>query len=233
VTTPATTRRDRLVRQGLWLAALTIAWNVLEAAVAVGAGMAAGSMALVAFGFDSVVEVASAGVVVWQFRHELRGGHDEQRELRALRWIAATFFVLAAYVTVESVRDLAFGGAAAEASPVGVVLAATSLVVMPALAFAKRRVASRLGSPTLRADAKETLLCAWLSAALLVGLAANAVLGWWWADPLAALVIAGFAVAEGREAWEGERCDDGCGDDGCGDDARADLDLPSRSDPAH
>ena len=148
MTTPATTRRDRLVRQGLWLAALTIAWNVLEAAVAVGAGMAAGSMALVAFGFDSVVEVASAGVVVWQFRHELRGGHDEQRELRALRWIAATFFVLAAYVTVESVRDLAFGGAAAEASPVGVVLAATSLVVMPALAFAKRRVASRLGSPT-------------------------------------------------------------------------------------
>jgi divalent metal cation (Fe/Co/Zn/Cd) transporter len=208
--TPPTTapRRDQLVRQGLWLAALTIAWNLLEAAVAVGAGIAAGSLALVAFGFDSVIEVASATVVVWQFRHELRGGHDDRRERRALRLIAVTFFVLAAYVVLEVVRDLVVGHGAVESSPVGVALAATSLVVMPALAIAKRRVAGRLGSPTLRADAAETLLCAWLSAALLFGLAANAAFGWWWADPVAALVIAGFAVLEGREAWEGETCSD-------------------------
>ena len=196
--------RDRLVRRGLWLAGLTISWNVIEAVVAVGAGLAAGSLALVAFGFDSMIEVLSAFVVVWQFRAELRVGHDQGRERVALRLIAVTFFVLAGYVLFESTRDLFFGGTEADTSPVGIVLASLSLVVMPTLGWAKRQTAMRLGSPTLRADAQETVLCAWLSAALLGGLSLNAVLGWWWADPVAALAIAAFAVKEGREAWLGD-----------------------------
>lgn len=196
--------RDRLVRRGLLLAALTIAWNVVEAVVAVGAGVAAGSLALVAFGLDSIIEVLSAWVVVWQFRGELRGGYDEDRERRALRLIALTFFVLATYVVFEAGRDLLAAGEEAADSPVGIVLAALSLAVMPALAWAKRRTALALGSPTLRADAKETFLCAWLSAALLAGLALNAAFGWWWADPVAALAIAGLAVNEGIEAWRGD-----------------------------
>lgn len=203
-----TTQRDRLVKQGLWLAALTIGWNVIEAAVAISAGIAAGSLALVAFGFDSIIEVLSAWVVVWQFRGELRGGYDEERERRALKAIAVTFFVLAAYVVVEATRDLLFADGQADESTVGIVLAALSLAVMPTLAFAKRRTATDLGSPTLRADAQETFLCAWLSAALLAGLVLNATLGWWWADSLAALAIAALAIKEGLEAWEGNHRDD-------------------------
>lgn len=203
-----TAERDLLVRRGLWLAGLTIAWNVLEALVAVGAGIAAGSLALVAFGFDSVIEVLSAWVVVWQFRGELRGGHDHERERRALRLIALTFFVLATYVVIEAARDLLGAGEGADASTVGVVLAALSLVVMPTLAWAKRRTALALGSPTLHADAQETLLCAWLSAALLAGLALNAAFGWWWADSVAALAIAALAVHEGIEAWHRDDEDD-------------------------
>lgn len=200
--------RDRLVKRGLWLAALTITWNVIEAVVAISAGIAAGSLALVAFGFDSIIEVLSAWVVVWQFRGELRGGYDEERERKALKAIAVTFFVLAAYVVFEAGRDLLFTDGQADESTIGIVLAALSLAVMPTLAWAKRRTATDLGSPTLRADAQETLLCAWLSAALLAGLVLNATLGWWWADSIAALAIAGLAVKEGREAWEGDRCDD-------------------------
>ena len=204
-----TAHRDDLVTRGLWLAALTITWNVVEAVVAVGAGVAAGSLALVAFGFDSVIEVLSAWVVVWQFRGELRGGYDEERERTALKAIAVTFFVLAAYVVFEAGRDLLLADGEADESMVGVVLAALSLAVMPTLALAKRRTAADLGSPTLRADAQETFLCAWLSAALLAGLVLNAALGWWWADSLAALAIAGLAVREGREAWEGDHGGDG------------------------
>lgn len=195
---------ERLRRRALGLAGLTIAWNVAEAVVAVAAGVAAGSIALVGFGFDSTIEVLSASVVVWQFRAELRGGYDEDRERRALRLIGVTFFVLAAYVSVEAVRDLFFSDAEADESAVGIALAALSLLVMPALAWAKTRTADRLGSPTLRADATETLLCSWLSAALLVGLVLNATVGWWWADPMAALVIAGLAAREGREAIRGD-----------------------------
>ena len=200
----ATTDRSRLIRRGLWLAGLTIAWNVIEAVVAVSAGIAAGSLALVAFGFDSIIEVLSALVVVWQFRGEQRGGYDRERELRALRLIAITFFVLAAYVCFEAGRDLFFVDTEADESIVGIVLAGLSLAVMPILALAKRRTALALGSPTLRADAQETLLCAWLSAALLAGLALNAAFGWWWADPIAAIAIAGFALKEGVEAWQGD-----------------------------
>ena len=203
-----TVERNRLVRRGLWLAALTIAWNVIEAIIAISAGIAAGSLALVAFGFDSIIEVLSAWVVVWQFRHELRGGHDEERERRALRLIAITFFVLATYVVIESSRDLLLSNSEADESAVGIALAALSLLVMPTLAFAKRRTATALASPTLRADAQETFLCAWLSAALLAGLVLNASLGWWWADPLAALAIGAVAVREGIESWRGDACCD-------------------------
>jgi divalent metal cation (Fe/Co/Zn/Cd) transporter len=203
MTVPSTDRR--LQRLALVLAGLTIGWNVIEAVVAIGAGVAARSAALVGFGLDSTVEVLSACVVVWQFTGELRGGHDEEREQRALRLIAITFFVLAAYVTIDAGRSLVTTSEP-DSSTVGIVLAALSLVVMPLLAWAKLRVAGSLGSPTLRADAKETLICTWLSAALLVGLVLNAVLGWWWADPAAALAIAGLAIKEGREAWLGDDC---------------------------
>jgi divalent metal cation (Fe/Co/Zn/Cd) transporter len=197
-------RTEQLRRRGLVLAWLTIAWNAIEAVVAVSAGLAAGSIALVGFGFDSIIEVMSAVVVVWQFQGELRLGYDEARERRALKLIAISFFVLATYVVIESTRDLFFSGGSADESIVGIVLAAVSLVVMPALGWAKRRTALALPSPTLRADAKETFVCAWLSAALLAGLVLNASLGWWWADPVAALAIAGFAVKEGVETWRGD-----------------------------
>lgn len=193
-------RRLRIV--GLALAWFTIAWNVVEAVVAIAAGAAASSTALVAFGIDATIEVASAAVVVWQFSGELRGGYDEDRKRLALRLIAVTFFLLAAYVAFEALRDL-FGSGEAEQPTVGVVLAIASVIVMPALAVAKRRTADQLGSPTLRADSRETLLCSWLSLALLGGLVVNSWLGWWWADPIAALVIGGFAVSEGIEAWRG------------------------------
>jgi divalent metal cation (Fe/Co/Zn/Cd) transporter len=199
-----TTRTDGLRRRGLALAGLTIAWNMVEAVVAVSAGLVAGSIALVGFGFDSMVEVLSAWVVVWQFRGELRGGYDEERERRALRLIGVTFFVLAAYVSFEALRDLFFVDSEADESTIGIALAALSLAVMPLLAWAKKRTADELPSPTLRADATETLLCAWLSLALLAGLVLNAAGGWWWADPLAALVIAGLAVHEGLEAIRGD-----------------------------
>lgn len=192
-----------LRRRGLWLEYLTIGWNLIEAVIAIAAGVAAGSIALVGFGFDSTIEVVAASVVVWQFRAELRGGVDEERERRALRLIAVTFFVLAAYVSFEAVRDLLVGEAAAT-STVGIVLAAVSLAVMPSLAWLKRRTGNQLGSKTLVADSAETFLCAWLSAILLVGLILNATVGWWWADPIAALGIAWLALREGLEAWRDE-----------------------------
>jgi divalent metal cation (Fe/Co/Zn/Cd) transporter len=192
---------DRLRRRGLALAVLTVAWNVVEAVVAIAAGVAAGSIALVGFGFDSTIEVMSATVVAWQFQRELRAGYDESRERRALRLIAVSFFVLATYVVTESLRGLFLADTEAAESTAGIVLAAASLVVMPALAWAKRHAADALGSRTLRADSIETMLCAWLSVVLLAGLVLNATLGWWWADPVAAIAIAAFAVTEGLEAW--------------------------------
>jgi len=187
-----------LRRRGLRLEYLTVAWNVIEAVVAVWAGIAAGSIALVGFGLDSTIEVFAASVVIWEFK-----GASEERQERALRLIAISFFVLAGYVAVEAVRDLIVGSEAGE-SAVGIVLAAISLVVMPVLAIWKRRTGRQLGSATLLADATETMLCSYLSAILLVGLLLNATVGWWWADPLAALGIAYLAVREGVEAWRGE-----------------------------
>lgn len=204
-----TDRRDdsHLRRRGLLLEYLTIGWNVVEAAVAIAAGLAASSIALVGFGFDSTIEVAAASVVVWQFRAELRGGIDEERQHRALRLIAMTFFLLAGFVTFEALRTLV-AQETPDRSSVGIVLAALSLVAMPALAWFKRRTALQMGSRTLLADSAETFLCAWLSAILLGGLVLNSTLGWWWADPIAALGIACLAVREGVEAWKGDHVDD-------------------------
>lgn len=197
-------RRDALARRVRFLVAGTISYNVIEAGVALTAGIAASSTALVGFGLDSGIEVSSAVAVAWQFSardSELR----EARERAALRVIAGSFFVLAAYVSVESVRSLATGGRA-EHSSVGLVLAALSLLVMPVLSAAQRRAGRELGSASAVADSKQTLLCAYLSAVLLVGLGVNGLFGWTWADPLAALVIAGIAVKEGRQAWRGDPC---------------------------
>lgn len=195
----ALTRRARALAWG------TIAWNVVEGVVAVGAGIRARSLALVGFGLDSFVEMFSGGVVLWQLR-----GIDQDREARALRLIALSFFAVAGYVVAEAVRDLATGSEAGE-SGIGVGLAAASLVVMPVLAWAKRRTGHALGNAVVLADATETVLCTYLSVVLLVGLVINATLGWWWADTVAALVIAFLAVREGREAWRGESCADACG----------------------
>ena len=180
---------------------LTIGWNVIEAVIAVAAGIAANSIALIGFGLDSLIEVFAASVVVWQLR-----GVSEEREQRALRLIALSFFTLAGYVMVEAVRDLIAGGEA-QKSIVGIALAAASLLVMPALAVAKRRTAKRMGSATLLADSTETLLCSYLSAILLAGLILNAAVGWWWADSVAALGIAFLAAREGVEAWQGQKPD--------------------------
>ncbi|MEX0990070.1 MAG: cation transporter [Actinomycetota bacterium] len=185
-----------LRRRGLRLEYLTVAWNVIEAVVAIGAGLAAGSIALVAFGLDSLIEVFAASVVIWEFK----GDPSEERERLALRLIAVSFFVLAAYVSVEAIRDLT-ASSEPDSSLVGIVLSIVSLVVMPVLVLAKRRTGKQLGSATLMADATETLLCSYLSAILLGGLLLNSVVSWWWADPLAALAIAGLAVKEGVEAW--------------------------------
>ncbi|URN12228.1 cation transporter [Streptomyces radiopugnans] len=197
-------RRDALARRIRLLVAVTIAYNVVEAIVAITAGTLASSAALIGFGLDSAVEVSSAAAVAWQFSardHQVR----EAREKRTLRIIAVSFFALAAYVTVDAVRALT-GAGEAEPSVPGVVLAALSLAIMPFLSLAQRRAGRELGSASAVADSKQTLLCTYLSAVLLVGLLLNATLGWSWADPVAALVIVAVAVKEGREAWRGENC---------------------------
>jgi divalent metal cation (Fe/Co/Zn/Cd) transporter len=195
---PTARERSSLHRRGLLLEYVTIGWNILEAVAAFVAGIAAGSIALIAFGLDSLIEVFAATVVVWELR-----GMAEDRERKALRLIGLSFFVLAAYVSEEAIRDLAVGSEAAE-SDMGIALAAVSLVVMPVLGVMKRRVGRALDSRTLVADSTETLLCSYLSAILLAGLVLNATVGWWWADPLAAIGIAALAVREGIEAWSGE-----------------------------
>jgi divalent metal cation (Fe/Co/Zn/Cd) transporter len=200
---PATAAADRarLGRRAQLLAGASVTYNVVEAVVATSAGVIAGSVALVGFGLDSVVEVSSGLIILWQFRHRL----PESREQRALRLMAFSFFALAAYVFFESVRAL-LGGGDPDASPVGIGLAVASLVVMPFLSWAQRRTGKALGSNAVVADSTQTLLCTYLSAVLLVGLLSNAMLGWSWADPVAGLVIAVVAVREGIQAWRGEGC---------------------------
>ncbi|WP_208636089.1 cation transporter [Amycolatopsis thailandensis] len=194
-------RRALLSRRVRLLVAATITYNVVEAVVAISAGTVASSTALIGFGLDSVIEVASATAVAWQFS----GKDPEARERTALKVIAVSFFALAAYVTVESVRTL-FGADPAGHSTVGIALAAISLLVMPFLSHAQRRAGRELGSASAVADSKQTLLCTYLSGVLLVGLLLNSLFGWYWADPLVALVIAAVAIKEGREAWRGEHC---------------------------
>lgn len=199
----ADNRRALLARRIRWFVAATISYNVVEALVALTEGARVSSSALIGFGLDSVIEVSSAAAVAWQFA----GRDPEAREKVALRVIAFSFFGLAAFVAVDSVRALA-GVGEARHSAVGIVLAAVSLVVMPVLSWAQRRAGRELGSTSAVADSKQTLLCTYLSAALLAGLVLNSAFGWAWADPVAALVIAAVAVREGREAWRGERCCD-------------------------
>ncbi len=194
-------RRAVLRRRIRWLVAATITYNVIEAIVAIAAGTIASSIALIGFGLDSVIEVSSAAAVAWQFA----GPDHERREKVALRVIAGSFFALAAYVTVEALRAL-IGGHQPEQSNVGIVLVSISVVVMPFLSWAQRRAGRELGSASAVADSKQTLLCTYLSAAVLVGLVLNAALGWWWADPVVALGLAAVAVREGREALRGETC---------------------------
>ncbi|GIG26352.1 cation diffusion facilitator family transporter [Cellulomonas denverensis] len=192
-------RRTTLERRIRWIVAATIGYNVVEAVVALTAGQLASSSALIGFGLDSTVEVLSAAAVAWQFA----APDPERRERVALRVIAVSFFGLAVVVGVDAVRSL-LGDGVAQPSTVGIVLAAVSLVVMPALSWAERRAGRELGSASAVADSRQTLLCAWLSAVLLAGLVLNSALGWSWADPVAALVIAAFAVKEGAEAWRGD-----------------------------
>ncbi|MFC6091985.1 cation transporter [Saccharothrix lopnurensis] len=189
------TRRVRL------LVAATITYNVVEAVVAITAGTIASSTALIGFGLDSVIEVASALAVAWQFA----GPDPQARERTALKVIAVSFFALAGYVAVESARTL-LGAGTADHSTVGIALAAVSLLVMPFLSAAQRRTGRELGSAGAVADSRQTLLCTYLSGVLLVGLLLNSLFGWSWADPVVALVIAAVAVEEGREAWRGEHC---------------------------
>jgi divalent metal cation (Fe/Co/Zn/Cd) transporter len=194
-------RHAVLSRRVRLLVTATITYNLIEAIVAIAAGAAASSTALIGFGLDSVIEVASAAGVAWQFF----GKDPEARERVALRIIAVSFFALAGYVTVESLRSL-LGTEVAKHSIVGILLAAVSLVVMPLLSYAQRRAGRELGSASAVADSKQTLLCTYLSGVLLVGLLLNFLFGWSWADPVVALVIAVVAVREGRRAWRGNHC---------------------------
>ena len=186
----------RLTRRGFWLEYASMAWMTVEAAVAITSGIIASSIALVGFGLDSVIEFFAAAVVVWQ----LRGG-GEERETRAVRLIGITFFVLAAYLAAEAINDLVSQARPGQ-SIAGIAVSAAALLVMPSLALAKQRTGKALGNRTLVADAAESAFCAFTSGAALLGVGLNAGLGWWWADPVAALVIAALAVREGLEVWE-------------------------------
>jgi len=194
-------RRQLLSRRIRLFVAATITYNVIEAIVALSEGTRVSSTALIGFGLDSVIEVSSAAAVAWQFA----GKDPEAREKTALRIIAFSFFGLALYVSVDAIRSL-LGAGEARHSPVGITLAAASLAIMPVLSYAQRRAGRELGSLSAVADSKQTLLCTYLSAVLLVGLVLNSAFGWSWADPVAALVIAVVAAKEGRDAWRGDTC---------------------------
>jgi divalent metal cation (Fe/Co/Zn/Cd) transporter len=202
--TISTLERPQAVRRARQLNRFSISWNIAEAVIALGAGVAAGSVSLVAFGLDSVIEVSASAILAWRLAQERHGGCTQEADRRATRAIALSFAALAVYVTVEAVRDLA-DGEHSEASIVGIVLAALSLVVMPALAHAKAKLAPVLGSRAQQSEANQTRLCALLSAVLLVGLAANAAFGWWWADPIGALAMLPVILWQGWETLEEAR----------------------------
>lgn len=194
-------RRLVLQRRIRWIVTGTIAYNVVEAIVAITAGTVASSAALIGFGLDSTIEVLSAAAVAWQFTRR----DPERWEKPTLRVIAVAFFALAVYVTASSLLSLLLR-VEAQHSPVGIALTALSVVVMPLLSLAERRAGTELGSATAVADSRQTLICAYLSAAVLMGLVLNSAFGWWWVDAVAGLVIAAFAVREGTEAWRGDAC---------------------------
>jgi divalent metal cation (Fe/Co/Zn/Cd) transporter len=198
----ATGTRKVDLGRGLRLEFVSLAYNLFEAVVGIAAGVLAGSVALVGFGLDAVIESASAGILVWRLRSEVtnrRASADVERT--AVRFVSIAFFVLALYVGASAVYDLA-NRARPEDSPVGIALAILSLIVMPVLAARKRAVARALDSRSLEADSRQTILCTYLSGVLLLGLVANSLLGWWWADPVAGLGIALLAADEGRELWK-------------------------------
>ncbi|HEX7294684.1 MAG TPA: cation transporter [Pyrinomonadaceae bacterium] len=199
--------RARLVRRGRYLEYFTIGYNSLEGLIAVAAGLLAGSIALVGFGFDSLIEVTSGALLLWRLHADVDEIRRERVEAITLRLVGICFLVLALYVIYDSVESL-LRHKAPDESLIGIILAAVSLVVMPLLVRAKRRVARSINSGALMADSKQTELCTYLSAILLGGLLLNALLGWWWADPIAALIMVPIIVKEGIEALRGERCSD-------------------------
>ena len=219
---PGITRAEwlRLARWARWLSWASLGYMAIEGAVALAAGLVAGSIALVGFGIDSAIEGFASLVIVWRFTGTRL--HSEHAELRAQRLVAIQFFILAPYITVEALRDLA-GGQHADASWVGIGLAISSIVLMPVLGIAKQRIGQRMGSVATQGEGAQNLLCAYMAGALLVGLAGNALFGLWWLDPVAGLAIAALAVREGTEAWRGESCcipsagpeGDDCTDDCC------------------
>jgi divalent metal cation (Fe/Co/Zn/Cd) transporter len=197
--------RAESIRSALSLEYFSLAWNFLETFVGLAAGLASGSVALIGFALDSVVESSSAAALIWRLRREQTGGAStEDIERRAVRIVGGAFFALGAYVGAQATIDLVTRSKP-EASVLGIVLAAVSVVVMPLLAVRKRRMAKTIDSRSLEADSGQTWLCSFISVFLLIGLGANAALGWWWADPVAALVIAGLAFREGRELWTTQR----------------------------
>jgi divalent metal cation (Fe/Co/Zn/Cd) transporter len=197
-------QRERWQQQARWLAWGGLAWHFVEFAIAIVAGFAASSIALIGFGADSLIEAMAGFVVLWLFTGQRLNSPTAER--RAQQLIAVSFYVLAAYVGIEAVRSF-IGGNEPSTSWVGIGLAAFTALTMPLLASAKRRVGNKLNSSATVQEASQTQLCAYLSIALLIGLGANALFGWWWADPIAALIIAAVAVREGRESWRGDSCD--------------------------
>ncbi len=192
------------VRRGRLLEYFTLAWNLLEAVIAIGSGIIAGSISLVGFGIDSVIECMSGGVLLWRLRE---GDNGESRERLALKLVGVSFIALAGYIAYEAVKSLISREPPA-VSYIGIGIASLSLVVMPLLARAKRRVAKNIHSHALEADARQSDLCAYLSAILLVGLILNAIFGWWWADPVAGLIMLPIIAKEGVDALRGKACDD-------------------------
>jgi divalent metal cation (Fe/Co/Zn/Cd) transporter len=218
---PKADEREKLVRRAKLLAWVGVGWHGIEAAIAVAAGIVAGSIALIGFGADSLIEAVAGIVILWRFA--AARSLSEDAEQRAQKLIALSFFLLAAYVGVEAVRSL-FSGDRPDPSWVGIGLSIVTLITMPPLAIAKARIGERLGSSATKSEGQQNMLCAYLSAALLIGLGANALFGLWWADPVTALIIAGVAIKEGRESWQGESCctapipdsgGDHCEDDCC------------------
>ncbi len=196
--------RAHSLRHGRRLEYFTLGWNMVEAGVALVAGWLAGSIALVGFGVDSLIESFSGAILLWRLASP---AHDESRERLALRLVGVSFFLLAAYVCFEAIKSLLAAEPPKPSVP-GIVLAAASLFVMPLLARAKRKVAANISSHALVADSRQTDICAYLSAILLGGLALNVLFGWWWADPIAALIMVPIIAREGFEAWQGEVCED-------------------------